>query len=76
MKRASIAGLFALLAAAGFVLAEKESQFGVPVQIVPGVWFAVDFLERLRTKPFVLYLPHKAVHPEATQNGEVCRSCS
>jgi hypothetical protein len=39
MKRASIAGLIALLAAAGFVLAEKESQFGIPVQIVPGVWF-------------------------------------
>lgn len=39
MNRAWIAGVFALLAAAGFVLADKESQFGVPVQIVPGVWF-------------------------------------
>ena len=39
MNRASILGVFALLAAAGFVLAEKDSQFGVPVRIVPGVWF-------------------------------------
>src|SRR5437762_1497131 len=39
MKRASIAAVFALLAAAGFVLAQKESQFGVPVKIVPGIWF-------------------------------------
>jgi arylsulfatase A-like enzyme len=28
---------------------------------------AVEFLDRDRTRPFLLYLPHKAVHPELTQ---------
>jgi arylsulfatase A-like enzyme len=31
---------------------------------------AVEFLDRDRSKPFVLYLPHKAVHPELTQYAD------
>ena len=32
--------------------------------------YAVKFLERKRTSPFLLYLPHKAVHPELTQYAD------
>jgi N-acetylglucosamine-6-sulfatase len=31
---------------------------------------AVEFLSRKRARPFLLYLPHKAVHPELTQNAD------
>jgi arylsulfatase A-like enzyme len=31
---------------------------------------AVEFLGRQRNRPFLLYLPHKAVHPELTQNAD------
>jgi len=32
--------------------------------------FALDFLERKRTKPFSLFLAHKAVHPDAEQAAD------
>ncbi len=32
--------------------------------------FAIDFLEREHTKPFLLYIAHKAVHPDLTQNAD------
>jgi len=32
--------------------------------------FAVEFLERKRTKPFALFLAHKAVHPDAFQAAD------
>jgi N-acetylglucosamine-6-sulfatase len=32
--------------------------------------FAVDFLERPHAKPFLLFLAHKAVHPDLTQNAD------
>ncbi len=31
---------------------------------------AVEFLKQPRTKPFLLYFAHKAVHPELTQNAD------
>lgn len=31
---------------------------------------AVAFLQRTRTRPFMLWLAHKAVHPELTQNAD------
>jgi N-acetylglucosamine-6-sulfatase len=32
--------------------------------------FAVEFLKRERTKPFLLYLAHKAVHPDVVQYAD------
>jgi N-acetylglucosamine-6-sulfatase len=32
--------------------------------------FAVEFLQRPHSKPFLLYLAHKAVHPDLTQNAD------
>ena len=32
--------------------------------------FAVDFLKRKHTKPFLLYVAHKAVHPDLTQHAD------
>ncbi|MEY2427507.1 MAG: hypothetical protein QOJ40_392 [Verrucomicrobiota bacterium] len=32
--------------------------------------YSVDFLKRKHTKPFLLYLSHKAVHPDLTQNAD------
>jgi N-acetylglucosamine-6-sulfatase len=32
--------------------------------------FAVDFLKRKHTKPFVLYVSHKSVHPDLTQYAD------
>lgn len=32
--------------------------------------YAVDFIRRRRDKPFLLYLAHKAIHPEVTQNND------
>lgn len=32
--------------------------------------FAVDFLKQKHTKPFLLYLAHKAVHPDLIQNAD------
>ncbi len=44
-------------------------------RVVPGYFtdilngFALDFLARPHAKPFLLYLAHKAVHPDLTQNA-------
>lgn len=32
--------------------------------------FAVDFVKRKHEKPYLLYLSHKAVHPDVTQNAD------
>jgi N-acetylglucosamine-6-sulfatase len=32
--------------------------------------YAVDFIKRPRDKPFLLWLAHKAIHPEVTQNND------
>ncbi|HEU4387731.1 MAG TPA: sulfatase, partial [Blastocatellia bacterium] len=32
--------------------------------------YAVDFIRRQREKPFLIYLAHKAIHPEVTQNDD------
>jgi N-acetylglucosamine-6-sulfatase len=32
--------------------------------------YAVEFIKRQHSKPFLVYLAHKAVHPEATQNND------
>ncbi len=32
--------------------------------------YAVDFIKRRHDKPFMVYLAHKAIHPEATQNND------
>ena len=32
--------------------------------------YAVEFIRRRREKPFLVYLAHKAVHPEVTQNND------
>src|SRR5262249_44428310 len=32
--------------------------------------YAVEFIRRRRDKPFMVYLAHKAIHPEATQNND------
>jgi N-acetylglucosamine-6-sulfatase len=32
--------------------------------------FAVDFLKQEHAKPFLLYIAHKAVHPDLTQNAD------
>src|SRR3954469_24107094 len=32
--------------------------------------YSVDFLKRKHTKPFLLYVSHKAVHPDLTQNAD------
>ena len=32
--------------------------------------YAVDFIKRKHEKPFLLYLAHKAIHPEVTQNND------
>jgi N-acetylglucosamine-6-sulfatase len=32
--------------------------------------YAVEFIGRKRDKPFLLYLAHKAIHPEVTQNND------
>jgi arylsulfatase A-like enzyme len=45
-------------------------------RVVPGYFtdilngFALDFLARPHAKPFVLFLAHKAVHPDLTQNAD------
>lgn len=32
--------------------------------------YAVEFIRRQRNKPFLIYLAHKAIHPEVTQNND------
>ncbi len=32
--------------------------------------YAVEFIRRRRDKPFLVYLAHKAIHPEVTQNND------
>lgn len=32
--------------------------------------YAVEFIKRRREKPFLVYLAHKAIHPEVTQNND------
>src|SRR5262245_50984324 len=32
--------------------------------------YAVEFIKRTHNKPFLIYLAHKAIHPEATQNND------
>jgi N-acetylglucosamine-6-sulfatase len=32
--------------------------------------YAVDFIKRRHDKPFLVYLAHKAIHPEVTQNND------
>ena len=32
--------------------------------------YAVEFIKRPHNKPFLIYLAHKAIHPEATQNND------
>jgi len=32
--------------------------------------YAVEFIRRRQDKPFLLYLAHKAIHPEVTQNND------
>ena len=32
--------------------------------------FAVEFIKRRHTRPFLIYLAHKAIHPEVTQNDD------
>jgi len=32
--------------------------------------YAVDFIKRQHDKPFLIYLAHKAIHPEVTQNND------
>jgi len=32
--------------------------------------YAVEFIKRRRDKPFLVYLAHKAIHPEANQNND------
>jgi N-acetylglucosamine-6-sulfatase len=32
--------------------------------------YAVEFIRRRRDKPFMVYLAHKAIHPEVTQNDD------
>ena len=32
--------------------------------------FAVDFVKRKHDKPYLLYLSHKAIHPDVTQNAD------
>jgi len=32
--------------------------------------YAVEFIKRRRDKPFLVYLAHKAIHPESTQNND------
>jgi N-acetylglucosamine-6-sulfatase len=32
--------------------------------------YAVEFIKRRRDKPFLVYLAHKAIHPEVTQNND------
>jgi arylsulfatase A-like enzyme len=45
-------------------------------KVVPGYFtdilngLAVDFLKRPHAKPFLLFLAHKAVHPDLTQNAD------
>jgi N-acetylglucosamine-6-sulfatase len=45
-------------------------------RVVPGYFtdilngFALDFLARPHAKPFLLFLAHKAVHPDLTQNAD------
>ena len=55
-----------------------DPEFNVDGQrrVVPGYFtdvlndFAVDLLKQPRTKPLLLYLAHKAVHPDLTQNAD------
>jgi len=47
---------------------ERKRVFGYFTDILNQ--FAVDFLKRKHTKPFLLYISHKAVHPELTQNAD------
>jgi len=45
-------------------------------KVIPGYFtdilngFAVDFLKQEHTKPFLLYVAHKAVHPDLIQNAD------
>ena len=32
--------------------------------------YAVEFIRRRHDKPFLIYLAHKAIHPEVTQNND------
>jgi arylsulfatase A-like enzyme len=32
--------------------------------------YAIDFIRRPHTKPFLVYVAHKAIHPEVTQNDD------
>jgi arylsulfatase A-like enzyme len=32
--------------------------------------YAIEFIKRSHTKPFLVYLAHKAIHPEVTQNND------
>jgi len=47
---------------------ERKQVAGYFTDILNG--FATDFLKRPRAKPFLLYVSHKAVHPDLTQNAD------
>jgi arylsulfatase A-like enzyme len=47
---------------------ERRRTNGYFTDILNG--FAVDFLKRPHAKPFLLFLAHKAVHPDLTQNAD------
>jgi len=47
---------------------ERKQATGYFTDILNG--FATDFLKKPRTKPFLLYVSHKAVHPDLTQNAD------
>jgi len=47
---------------------ERKQITGYFTEILNG--FATDFLKKPRTKPFLLYVSHKAVHPDLTQNAD------
>ena len=47
---------------------EYRTEKGYITDLLNG--FAVEFLERKRTKPFSLFLAHKAVHPDAEQAAD------
>ena len=47
---------------------ERKVVSGYFTDILNG--FAVDFLKRPHAKPFLLFLAHKAVHPDLTQNAD------
>jgi N-acetylglucosamine-6-sulfatase len=47
---------------------ERKQIAGYFTDILNG--FATGFLKKPRTKPFLLYVSHKAVHPDLTQNAD------